>query len=256
MEAPLRKNGQAGWTLRIPHPVKLLLDWVSVGRVPTEQWMLQEHLISANPWPKGFTALWELHALTFPMLCLQGKRWFLGMKLSNHSHCQLWVSLGELCLQRKKRKRLCFWTVASARLRECFCMSTEGAVCREGCTDKACLLPTAHRGPAEGAGAPAAVQAGMWTSWTWEKLFLQLEWIQCQNQRGGNGAWNKTAEAGEQGKASQSTSNGQEDLEKCKRKHPAYRFCPLLLTQAQEPHCICAGLLCTGDVNCAPGKLR
>lgn len=49
----------------------------------------------------------------------------------------------------------------SARLRECFCLGAEGAVRREGCSDSACLLPTAHRRPAEGTGAPAAVQAGM-----------------------------------------------------------------------------------------------
>lgn len=32
------------------------------------------------------------------------------MKLSSLSHCQLWGRSGDLCLQRKKRKRLCWRT--------------------------------------------------------------------------------------------------------------------------------------------------
>ena len=168
-------------------------------------------------------------ALTFLLLSFQGELCLSDMKLGDQSHLELWSGLSD-----HRRANGCIvgmssltqaHTVLVSEYRgaaQSWLLPGRGGCAGAGKTWPACM-PTAHWRLTEGTGALAAVQTGMWASWTWEKLFIQFEWIQCQNQRGGNGAWNKTSEAGEQGRTSSSTWNVQDCFEKCVWLQPLAR---------------------------------
>lgn len=191
---------------------------MNAARIPNNWQSLTQRVYNSEnlqPW---------MCALTFPILSLQGEVCLSDMKLRDQSRFQFWSSLSHLCFHR--RANGCIVGLSGPNQAHTVLVSEcRGAAqrCvlpgRAGCVGAAetwpACMPTAHWRLAEGTGAPAAVQAGMRASWTWEKFFIQCEWIQCQNQGGRNGAWNQTAEAGERGRATWTIWNVWDCFEKC-----------------------------------------